>query len=510
MKTVRILIILVFASLPLWIAANACGRTDPDVREPAVAGQFYPGEPAKLKLAIQQYLKDALTVSVEKPLGIVVPHAGYIFAGQIYADAYRQVMGRDYDVVVILGTNHTLSNFNGISVYQRGAFQTPLGRALIDEGTTAALLAEDKDCTSNPEAHVKEHSVEVQVPFIQVIFPKARIVPVVVGTDDLKTCSRFGQVLAKVLKNRQALLVMSSDLSHYPSYEDAVKVDRTTLEAILKLDPKELSARTQVPFGNIRNLVTYACGEAPVLAGLAAARAMGATKATFVSYTNSGDIAISDRSRVVGYGSVIIGSGTAAAGSELPNSTVSSSAATPLQSTDKKALLKLARETIKRYLTTNTIPLARGFSARLSVSQGAFVTLKEHGDLRGCIGHIPPDYELCKTVGMMAAQAAFNDNRFKPVELSELENIEIEISVLTPMKPIPGADQIKVGRDGVVILKDGKSAVFLPQVATEQKWGRNELLDNLCQKAGLPIGCWKSGAQLQVFQAEVFGESDFK
>ncbi len=500
---------LILASLPLWAAAVACGRTDSDVRPPAVAGQFYPGEPARLKLAIQQYLNDAVSVPIEKPLAVVVPHAGYIFAGQMYADAYRQVTAQGYELIVILGTNHTLAEFSGISVYSRGAFQTPLGRAPVDEKAAAALLAADKECTSDHTAHAREHSVEVQVPFIQVLFPAAKIVPVIVATNDLNTCVRFGQALARILKDRQALIVISSDLSHYPSYEDANRVDRVTLEAILKLDPREFRARVRQSPGGIANLGTYACGEAPILAGLAAAKALGATRAALVSYANSGDVAVGDRARVVGYGAVVIGKGTApAARSADSASTVQG--ASPLQPSDKRALLKLARETVKRYLTTQTLPLPRAFSARLNVPQGAFVTLKKHGELRGCIGHIPPEFRLCQAVSDMAAQAAFNDHRFKPVELSELDDIEIEISVLTPMKPIPSAYQIKVGRDGVVIYKDGRSAVFLPQVALEQKWGRTELLDNLCLKAGLPAGCWKSGAQLQVFQAEVFAESEFK
>jgi hypothetical protein len=511
MKILRLSAILSLASLPLWIASNACGRTDPDVRAPAVAGQFYPSNPAHLKLAVQQFLKDAVTVSIEKPMAIVVPHAGYIFAGQIYADAYRQVMGRNYDLIVILGTNHTVSNLNGFSVYSRGAFQTPLGLAPIDDGVAAALLAKDENCTSDREAHIREHSVEVQVPFIQVLFPAAKIVPIVVGTNDLKMCTHFGQALAKVLKGRQALIVISSDLSHYPPYEDAISVDRKTLETILKLDPKEFSARTQSSFGNTRNLVTYACGEAPILAGLVAAKAMGATQATLVSYANSGDVAAAgDRSRVVGYGAVVLSTGTAPAQSKAPNPSASASTETPLQAADKKALLELARETIKRYLTTETVPLARGISSRVDFPQGAFVTLKKHGELRGCIGHIPPDFQLCQTVAGMAAQAAFNDQRFPPVQLKELEDIEIEISALTPMKPVLSTDEIKIGRDGVVIFKDGKSAVFLPQVAVEQKWGRNELLDNLCLKAGLPIGSWKHGARFEVFQAEVFSESEIK
>ena len=181
-----------------------------------------------------------------------------------------------------------------------------------------------------------------------------------------------------------------------------------------------------------------------------------------------------------------------------------------LSPSDKKALLVFARETISRIFSTDTVPLARGFSANLQQPRGVFVTLKKKNELRGCIGRIIGDEPLGKLTGAMALQAAFNDRRFSPVTADELREIEIEISVLTPLKEVSGAEQIVVGRDGVVLVKEGRSAVFLPQVATEQRWNREEMLDNLCAKAGLPPGSWKHGAQLLTFQAVVFSEADFK
>jgi AmmeMemoRadiSam system protein A len=154
--------------------------------------------------------------------------------------------------------------------------------------------------------------------------------------------------------------------------------------------------------------------------------------------------------------------------------------------------------------------LARGFNATLQQPRGAFVTLKKKGELRGCIGRIIGDEPLGKLVGTMAMQAAFNDSRFRPLAADELNDIEIEISVLTPMKQVGGAADVVVGRDGVVLSKDGYHAVFLPQVAPEQGWNRDEMLDNLCRKAGLDTGCWKEGAQFSTFQAVVFSESQFR
>jgi MEMO1 family protein len=498
-------ILLVPAVLLLYCTASGICS---DTRPAAVAGQFYPSDPGKLKLAIEQFLKGSAANGSEKPIAIVVPHAGYVYSGQISADAYRQVMGRQYDTVVVLGVNHTTANFNGISLGDYGAFRTPLGSVPVDEEITSALLSQSKDCIRSREVHIREHSIEIQLPFIQVLFPKARIVAAVIHPPDYDMCIRFGQILARVLKNRQALIVISSDLSHYPTYENAAKADRLTLETIASLDTQRISSIMRNL--DIPNLDTRACGEAAILAGITAAKALGAKRAIIAGYANSGDALVGDRSRTVGYGAVVIVPGEAPANNTTPVRPLSAFSATPLQASEKKTLLAFARETILRYLTTETVPLARNFPGRMNVPQGAFVTLRKNGELRGCIGHIPADIELGKTVGTMALQSAFNDPRFPPLQLSEFKHIEIEISVLTPMHPIASSNEIVVGRDGVVMSKSGNSAVFLPQVATENNWDRAEMLDNLCRKAGLSSGCWKQDAKFQVFQAEVFSESQFK
>jgi AmmeMemoRadiSam system protein A len=161
-----------------------------------------------------------------------------------------------------------------------------------------------------------------------------------------------------------------------------------------------------------------------------------------------------------------------------------------------------------RYLTTETTPLARGFDPALQLDQGAFVTLKKKGDLRGCIGHMAEDMPLCQVVGFCALQSAFNDRRFSPVELSELRDIDIEISVLTPYRRVGGYDAIRIGRDGVLMEKSGRSAVFLPSVAVEQGWNREEMLSHLSAKAGLSSDAWKKDAVFYTFQAVAFSESE--
>ena len=484
-----------------------------DIREPAVAGKFYPDSPAKLRSAILQFLQDALPAKVKKPVAIIVPHAGYIFSGQICADGFKQVSHEKYDVIVILGTNHTSSSFQKISLYPGSGFRTPLGTAPIDRRVISALIKEDpEDCALDKSLHEAEHSVEVMVPFIQVIFPEAKIVPAVVGSPDMQMCTRFGRALAKVLKNRRALIVASSDLSHYPSAENANFVDRETLATVAKLDPGIFQATVKSQAKrNIPNLHTSICGEAPILATMAAAEALGAIRGVVVSYANSGDMSVGDRSRVVGYGAVVFTAEKQYEG--IPAAKPSQEAMTAsgeLTPADKKALLAFARKTISGIFATTTVPLARGFDARLQQPRGVFVTLRKKGDLRGCIGRMVADEPLARLVGIMSLQAAFNDRRFTQLTADELKDIEIEISVLTPMKRVAGADDIVVGRDGVLLTKDDHSAVFLPQVATEQGWNREQMLDHLCLKAGLTAGSWKKGAKFSTFQAIVFSESPFK
>ena len=482
-----------------------------NIRSAAVAGRFYPASTAVLKQSIDLFLSEAIPASVENPLAIIAPHAGYIFSGQICADAYSQVRNHAYDTVVILGTNHTSPHFDKVSIYSGDGFKTPLGIAPVDKEVISALMRASKDCLLDTTVHDKEHSVEVQVPFVQVLFPQAKIVPIVIGKPDISLCQRFGESLAGVLTGRRALIVASSDLSHYPSYADAVKVDAETLQAITKMDPDALH-KTLDSFFNRRidNLHTEACGEAPILAAMSAAKSLGAQGAKIISYANSGDVSIGESQRVVGYGAVVLTKESQPSGSAKSDSGSSAANGGNITSSDKKALLAFARKTITWYLTSQTVPLARGFSAAVQQQQGVFVTLKKHNDLRGCIGRIIPDAPLNRLVGAMALQSAFNDNRFSPVSLSELKDIEIELSVLTPIKTVQRAEDIVIGRDGVILQKGGRSAVFLPQVAPEQGWNREQMLDHLAMKAGLSKNSWKEGAQFSVFQAIVFSEAEFK
>jgi hypothetical protein len=509
-KTIVVFSLLAFfcvAFAPRGHAGAAAG-----VRKPAVAGEFYPSDRERLSRAVAGFLDDALSPSGERPIAIVSPHAGYVYSGQIAADAYKEAAAFDYETVVILGVNHTTPGFDGISVYPSGGFETPLGVAPIDEALAASVMAADKRFAFVPTVHEREHSIEVQVPFIQTVFPKAKILSAVVGTQDPSVCARFGEALAAAAGEKNILIVASSDLSHYPRYEDAVRVDRATLDAIASLDAGTFESETAGwMHKGVQELGTCACGEGPILVAMAAAKRLGARGARIISYANSGSTSVGDHARVVGYGAVsfVARSGVIPSLSQEDQERPAGENAS-FTAEQKTALLRFARETIRRYITTETLPLPRGFDPALGRKSGAFVTLKKNGELRGCIGRMSEDLPLYQVVGYCALQSAFNDRRFPPLEPEELSAVEIEISVLTPYKRINGYQEIQIGRDGVVIEKDGRSAVFLPQVAVEQGWSRDEMLEQLSLKAGLPRDAWKKNAVFRTFQATVFGESEHR
>jgi AmmeMemoRadiSam system protein B/AmmeMemoRadiSam system protein A len=479
---------------------------DDSVRQPVFAGQFYPADSTLLLKQIKVFMENANPGKIENAVAVIVPHAGYIYSGQIAADAYCQVKQNKYDLIIILGTNHTTAGFSGISIYPEGAFGTPIGAAKIDNLTAEKLLKADNDVNTDLTIHAKEHSIEVQIPFIKYLFPEAKILPIIVGDPDIKMCSRFSKALADIVRNKKVLIVASSDLSHYPAFDDAVKTDDRTLKTISSLNPEKIVSdmNSHLEKG-IPQLVTCACGEAPILAAIETAKELGAGRVSIISYSNSGYNSIGSVDRVVGYGAVVISKGERIQPIDIDSLETSDSY--KLTASDKKTLLMHARKTLKQYFSTQSFPLLRNMDHKLKIKRGCFVTLKKDGELRGCVGRMTANVPLCTIVGTMTLQAAFNDNRFTPLNEEELSNLEIEISVLTPFKQIKNADGIILGRDGVVIKKGGRQAVFLPQVAAETGWSKEEFLNQLCYKAGLNPGDWKN-AELFTFQADVFSEKE--
>jgi hypothetical protein len=487
--------------------------TPSEVREPAVAGQFYPDDAEQLSTMIDAFLAQVEKVGAEgqarpEPIAIIVPHAGYIFSGQVAAYAFKQVEGVDYEAIVVVGTNHTTPGFHQVSVYAEGAFETPLGLVPIDVELAKALIAANERIVFDRGVHRDEHSIEVELPFLQKLCPGQAIVPVIVGESSPENCEALSEALAQVLSGKKALIVASSDLSHYPSYDDACRVDLATLAAIETMDPQRLTETINKYMSEgIPNLHTLCCGEGPIRVAMMAAKKLGANQATVLRYANSGDSPFGDRERVVGYGAVMfwMGEGDLTSFSiSAPPSPPQESA--PLNPDERDELLVIARQTIAQFLETGTVSHFEVSEPNLFQERGCFVTLEKQGELRGCIGNLVPGRPLYLTVQNAAISAAINDRRFLPVAKDELKDIDIEISVLSPIEPIADVSEIEVGRHGLVIVKGQNQGVLLPQVAAEQNWDRDEFLRQICLKAGLPEDAWQEGAQLYVFTAEVFGE----
>jgi AmmeMemoRadiSam system protein B/AmmeMemoRadiSam system protein A len=474
----------------------SCGQDNTTDRQPSAAGQFYPGTPARL----ENTLTDLLAHAPRPPkagtvLAILVPHAGYVYSGSVAASGFAQIdTNKRYENVFIIGPSHYV-DFTGAAVYTAGDYSTPLGRVAVNRPLGKALVQEEPLFSERTDAHEQEHSVEVEVPFLQhLLKDRLRIVPIVVGSNTPAGCRQLGKALRPYF-NEKNLFVISSDFSHYPSSDDATSIDRATCEAIVANSPARLlSVLHSNEARGVRNLVTSLCGWSAVLTFLSMSSTADVT-ITPVEYHNSGDAAIGDAKRVVGYWSMVI--------------TANEDADSPiLEERDKETLLGLARESIVRFLDgrPDSALDAAPFPPSLRKARGAFVTLNVHGRMRGCIGRFEPSEPLYRTVEEMAVSAATRDPRFQPVTPDELRNIDIEISVLTPLRRIHSIDEFELGRHGIYIRKGGRSGTFLPQVAEETGWTKEEFLGHCAaDKAGVGWEGWKD-ADLYVYEAVVFGE----
>ncbi|MFH1208395.1 MAG: AmmeMemoRadiSam system protein B [Candidatus Omnitrophota bacterium] len=483
---------------------------DEHVRKAAVAGQFYPGDKATLEKYVDTLLRDAGPAEIMEPiLAIMVPHAGYVYSGPVAASAYKELEGRDIRTVVLLSNSHR--NFlDGIAIYGKGSFETPLGRVPVDQEKTEKLLASSPKIMERPDIHEEDHVLEVQLPFLQRVLKDFKIVPLLFGSADPALSKILADTLKTILDDK-TLLVVSTDMSHYPSYENATTADRETLQAIQTGQVDALDAMLkQYASEEVPNAVTFLCGVSGVRTVLLLNQAFDPMTPVYLKYANSGDVS-GDKSRVVGYGAIafIAGQGTMLVAPPPANKEKSRTAnEQEMTSQEKEELLKIARTTVESYVQTGKAPEFSPASANLKKPLGAFVTLRENGQLRGCIGRFDPAGPLYLIVQQMAISAASQDPRFKPVNTNELGRLEYEISVLSPLRKIGTADEIELGKHGVQVSKGFHHGVFLPQVAIETGWSKEEFLGELCsQKAGLPRDCWKDpDVNLEVFTAEVFSE----
>jgi len=451
----------------------------------------FKGDAAELARRIDAMLAAAAAPErKEAPLAIVSPHAGYVYSGPIAAFAYRAVQGQAYDTVVVIGPSHR-DAFTGLSVYDTTRFDTPLGQIPCDRELIGRLIGAHPSIVYRPAAHRDEHSLEVQVPFLQRALTGFKLVLVVAGQRDPEADLKLVDVLAEYAKHKRVLVVASSDLSHYHGYAEANKLDAVALKSIAALDTASL-------IRDIGAKRCEACGILPVLITMDYAKRRGAHRGELLKQANSGDTA-GPKDQVVGYAALAFWSDEAAAG----GTTVSIGR---LDGATRTELLGIARRAIAETVRDSQRTEAKTANPSLQTPQGAFVTITIGGQLRGCIGTFREDTPLYRTVAQMAVAAAREDPRFPPLTAAELPKIHVEISALTPMQPVADVGEIEVGRHGLYITRGLHSGVLLPQVATEYGWDRTTFLEQTCRKAGLPKNAWQEGAKILSFEAEVFGE----
>ena len=477
-----------------------------NARPPAVAGQFYTDDAGALKSQIDEFLDNAMTMDVdENILGIWVPHAGYIFSGQIAANAYAAVRNRSYDLIVLIGASHHLS-IKGASIGSWSAYRTPFGLATVNTELAAELKEASDLIDCFPPVHQYEHSLEVQIPFLQVVQPGVPILPIILDPGlSLKNAERIAKTIVEHIQGKKVLIVASSDMSHYPRYKDAYDVDLRMIDAIATFDPKIVQEKeAELIDQNITNLRCCLCGRVAIATVMYITRLMGASHIEMLPYMNSGDVS-GERNRVVGYGSALF-VGEKRIQSDGGN-TVDE---IQFSKAEKKKLFQIARESIIRAI--------KGKDSQFEVKEknllkkrGVFVTLTNNGRLRGCIGHFGEDYPLFQIVSQMAAAAATQDYRFMydPITLEEMDEINIKISVLSPLKKIDSIDEIEIGKHGIWIRQGNRGGTYLPEVATDMGWNKKQFLEHCCaHKAGLPADAWKKDADIYIYSSQLLSEKN--
>ena len=471
-------------------------------RKPEFAGQWYPDNKQKLYAMLDNFFQKVdLPDNIRgiTPFGLISPHAGFIYSGQVAAYAYSTIQGKQYDLVILLGCSHHYLN-NTVSIYDGDYYKTPLGKVPIARDIVKQILDADKNFLFQEGAHSIEHSLEAQIPFLQYALSKESahdgndfsIVPILIMTRDTSLLNKLANTLTHIVEDtkKNILFVVSTDMSHFHPYDQAVEMDRRTIDMIVNNETDKLE-------NAISDGSSELCGYWALDTFQRIARNVNANKITSLKYQNSGDVS-GDKSRVVGYTAIV-----------FAKSSEYKSDEEELGQEEKKFLLDLARRSIRYYLDKKEmLAIEPPKQAFLNKERAVFVTLRKNGQLRGCIGQMIAQDKLYKAIIEMAVSAAVKDYRFTPVKLDELDDISIEISILTPLKRIDNIDEIVLGRDGVYVKKGFHTGVYLPQVATETGWSKEEFLRSLCShKAGLlPNAYLDKDTELYIFQVIKFEE----
>jgi MEMO1 family protein len=498
-------------------------------RPSAIAGSWYPGEHFMVVAEVQRLLRRASQAPAlsGKPVALVVPHAGWRYSGEAAAAAFRNLHAGDFARVVVMGPSHEAA-FDGFSVADVDRYHTPLGDIALCPA--AAALRDGTLVRAVPEADVHEHSIEIELPFLQQTLGSFCLVPIVVGQTTAATERAMAEKLAP-LATPETLFVFSSDFVHYgPRYDytpfGASASARGTHDQIVALEQRALSELDKKDAAGFRGVVDATgatiCGRHGLGVMLELLpRVAPQARAELLAHYGSSELPGSTDDDGVWYVALGYTAGGAAGAAGRQPSRVALAApaqpeactpdSPPLDRAMGQSLVRVARATLSTELNgTSDLPRELGAlpaAHELDRMQAVFVTLTKHGELRGCIGQLEPEYTLPEAVVVAAASAAFEDPRFAPVTAGELAGLAIEVTALSPPRPVGSWNEIVLGTHGIVLQQGRNRALFLPQVPTEQHWTIAQTLEALSEKSGLPADAWRSpSTKFSVFTGQVFDE----
>ncbi len=492
----------IFALLVLMIFVIGCrsqNNPEENIRKAAVSGQFYSNNATELKKQLKTFFDNAENKREGITRAVIAPHAGYVFSGQVAASAFKQVApDRKIKNVFLLGSAHRVW-VKQASVYFGKSYETPLGDVPVNTEIVKKLL-KTTPFKFNKKAHENEHSLEVEIPFLQYHLKNDfQIIPILVNTRNPEEIKSIANTLRPYF-TRDNLFVISTDFSHYPNNKNACRTDSLTAEALSTGDTQKILKQIQAnEQADIPQLKTSMCGLSAILVLLELMEESHSIEK--IAYQNSSDSQYGDQNRVVGYWAMRVTDNPA-------SSRKIKSASFSLNEKEKRVLLQIARNTISHYIEKKRIPPLPedSLTSNLMVKTGCFVTLHKNGQLRGCIGNFTGSLPLAEGVQEMAVAAATEDPRFSKLRTDELESVKIEISVLTPLKPIDNLEEFELGRHGIYIKKGMHSGTYLPQVAKGRNWTKEEFVSHCSKyKAGLGKDGWKN-ANLYTYEALIFSE----
>ena len=432
------------------------------IRNPAVAGQFYPGSASQLKAMMEMLVEKE--AEKQEVIGLISPHAGYVYSGQIAGATISRIKFKD--TFIIMGPSHT-GRGKPFGIMTEGVWKTPLGEVEIDSELGKRILDTSEYLQEDHLAHQYEHSIEVQLPFLQYFKPDVRIVPIVLAHTAGSTYKEIGREMAAVIKEsgQEVVIMTSSDMTHYEPYDSAQKKDKQAIDSVLALDEDEL-------LKSVSELDISMCGYAPAVSLIVAAKELGAKGAELVKYQTSGDTS-GDYSSVVGYAGIII------------------------RASGMHPLTKLAKETVENYVTEGKVIKPVELTLEMKAKAGVFVSIHKNGALRGCIGTFEPHKKnVAEETIANAVSSATKDSRFSPVTPDELKDLDYSVDVLTAPEPVAAESQLDSKKYGVIVEAGWRRGLLLPDL--EGVDSADYQIDICRQKAGI-----RSDEPVRLYKFEV-------